>query len=66
MYNGTDRNSFLLGLSRSSESNRLLLGFLLHLDPIDLSLLKLFLLLCLLHDSKLCVSLLDQLSYIVH
>jgi hypothetical protein len=66
MYNGTDRNSFLPGLSRSSESNRLLLGFLLHLDPIDLSLLKLFLLLCLLHDSKLCVSLLDQLSYIVH
>jgi hypothetical protein len=62
MYNGTDRNSFLLGfLSRSSKSNRLLLGFLLHLDSIDLSLFKLFLLLCLLHYGELCISLPDQL-----
>jgi len=48
-------------LSRSSESNRLLLGLFFHLDPIDFSLFKLFLLFGFLHDSKLGVSLPDQL-----
>jgi hypothetical protein len=67
MYNGTDRSSFLLGyLSRSSKSNRLLLRLLFHLDSVDLSLFKLFLLLCLLHDSKLCISLGRQLSRVIH
>jgi len=46
-------------LSRSSKSNRLLLGLFFHLDSIDLPLFKLFLLFCFFHDRKLCVSLLD-------